>query len=203
MEEEIKEEQPVIEQANVADETSDKSAASLTGSSQEKGFGKFKSAEALLEAYKALEAEFTRKSQQLSELEKEKAEAATVNEQKVVDELNMFLSKNSDAKPYADQLKAKSLAEGGRVDFDNIYAGVMVENLASGASKLDNPIVKKYVVQDDELRNYVIETYMQNLKQNQPPYLISGDKGEKVTGQKPATPMSLKDAKKMVEEMFS
>lgn len=203
MEEEIKEEQPVIEQANVADETSDKSAASLTGSSPEKGFGKFKSAEALLEAYKALEAEFTRKSQQLSELEKEKAEAATVNEQKVEDELNTFLSKNSDAKPYADQLKAKSLAEGGRVDFDNIYAGVMVENLASGGSKLDNPIVKKYVVQDDELRNYVIETYMQNLKQNQPPYLISGDKGEKVTGQKPATPMSLKDAKKMVEEMFS
>ena len=203
MEEEIKEEQPVIEQANVADETSDKSAASLTGSSQEKGFGKFKLAEALLEAYKALEAEFTRKSQQLSELEKEKAEAATVNEEKVEDELNTFLSKNSDAKPYADQLKAKSLAEGGRVDFDNIYAGVMVENLASGGSKLDNPIVKKYVVQDDELRNYVIETYMQNLKQNQPPYLISGDKGEKVTGQKPATPMSLKDAKKMVEEMFS
>ena len=79
----------------------------------------------------------------------------------------------------------------------------MLENLASGGSKLDNPIVKKYVVQDDELRNYVIETYMQNLKQNQPPYLISGDKGEKVTGQKPATPMSLKDAKKMVEEMFS
>lgn len=203
MEEEIKEEQPVMEQANVSGETIDKSADSLTGSSQENGVGKFKSAEALLEAYKALEAEFTRKSQRLSELEKEKAQSATVNEQKVEDELNSFLSKNSEAVPYAEQLKARSLAEGGRVDFENIFASVAVANLAGGGSKLDNPIIKKYVVQDDELRNYVLEKYMKDLKNNQPPYLISGDKGEKVTEQKPVTPSSLADAKRMVEEMFS
>lgn len=203
MEEKIKEEQPVMEQANVSGETIDKSADSLTGSSQENGVGKFKSAEALLEAYKALEAEFTRKSQRLSELEKEKAQSATVDEQKVEDELNSFLSKNSEAVPYAEQLKAKSLAEGGRVDFENIFASVAVANLAGGGSKLDNPIIKKYVVQDDELRNYVLEKYMKDLKNNKPPYLISGDKGEKVTEQKPVTPSSLADAKRMVEEMFS
>lgn len=203
MEEEIKEEQPVIEQANVSGETIVKSVDSLTGSSQENGIGKFKSAEALLEAYKALEAEFTRKSQRLSELEKEKAQSAIVNEQKVDDELKTFLSKNSEAVPYAEQLKEKSLAEGGRIDFENIFASVAVANLAGSGSKLDNPIIKKYVVQDDELRNYVIETYMKNLKENQPPYLISGEKGEKVTEQKPVTPTSLADAKRMVEEMFS
>lgn len=203
MEEKIKEEQPVMEQANVSGETIDKSADSLTGSSQENGVGKFKSAEALLEAYKALEAEFTRKSQRLSELEKEKAQLAIVDEKKVEDELNAFLSKNREAVPYAEQLKAKSLAEGGRVDFENIYASVAIASLAGGGSKLDNPIIKKYVVQDDELRNYVIETYMKDLKNNQPPYLISGDKGEKVTDQKSVTPSSLKDAKRMVEEMFS
>lgn len=203
MEEEIKEEQPVMEQANVSGETIDKSADSLTGSSQENGVGKFKSAEALLEAYKALEAEFTRKSQRLSELEKEKAEAAIVDEKKVEDELNMFLSKNSEAVPFAEQLKAKSLAEGGRVDFENIFTSVAVANLAGGGSKLDNPIIKKYVVQDDELRNYVIETYMKELKNNQPPYLISGDRGEKVTVQKSVTPASLTDAKRLIEEMFS
>lgn len=203
MEEEIKEEQPVMEQANVSGETIDESADSLTGSSQENGVGKFKSVEALLEAYKALEAEFTRKSQRLSEIEKEKAQSATVDEQKIEDELNSFLSKNREAAPYAEQIKAKSLAEGGRVDFENIFASVAVAALAGGGSKLDNPIIKKYVVQDDELRNYVIETYMKDLKKNQPPYLISGDKGEKVTDQKSVTPSSLKDAKRMVEEMFS
>lgn len=203
MEEEIKEEQPVMEQANVSGETIDKSADSLAGSSKENGIGKFKSAEALLEAYKALEAEFTRKSQRLSELEKEKAQSAIVDEKKVEDELNSFLSKNSEAAPYAEQLKAKSLAEGGRIDFENIFASVVIANLAGGGSKLDNPIIKKYVVQDDELRNYVIETYMKDLKNNQPPYLISGERGEKVTEQKPVTPTSLAEAKRMVEEMFS
>lgn len=52
-------------------ETEDKQAASE--------FGKFKSVKALMDAYTALEAEFTRRSQRLKELEANKAQTEPVN----------------------------------------------------------------------------------------------------------------------------
>lgn len=202
--EEIKiEEQPAAEPAEALNQA-DESVESAAGSSNENGgLGKFKTPEALYQAYKALEAEFTRKSQRLSELEKDKTEKATVDEKRVDDELSLFLSKRSEASPYADKLKNKSMQEGGRVDFEDMLAAILLENLETGASKLDNPIITKYVFQDEELKNHVIENYMKELKTGMPPFVISGDKGEKVTGQKPATPASLAEAKKLVEEMFS
>ena len=76
MEDIKKEAQPFTEQANVLNLTEEESADSCEGSSnvdtEEKSFGKFKSSEALLEAYNSLQAEFTKKCQRLSELEKEK-----------------------------------------------------------------------------------------------------------------------------------
>ena len=203
MEDIINEEQPAMEQAEVLEKTQECAVSEAGSSNENGGLGKFKSPEALYQAYKALEAEFTRKSQRLSEMEKEKSEKATVDEKRVEDELSSFLSKRSEASPYAEQLKTKSLAEGGRVDFENMLPAILVENLESGSSKFDNPIIKKYVFQDEELKNYVIESYMKELKLGQPPFVISGDKGEKVTGQKPATPASLAEAKKLVEDMFS
>ena len=78
-----------------------------------------------------------------------------------------------------------------------------VSKLASGQSKKDNPIIKKYVFQDEELKNFVIENYMKQLNEKKPPIVISSDIGERATGQTPASPKSLAEAKKMVEDMFS
>lgn len=203
MQEELFEEQPSSEQAEVANATEVKSADSEEGSSTENGFGKFKSAEALLDAYKALEAEFTRKSQRLSELEKEKTQQVIPDEQTIDSELASFLSKHSEAEKYADQLKQLSLAGGGKSNFDEIWAKFLIDKLNTNESKLENPIVKNYVINDEELKNYVVQNYMRQLTSKNPPLIISGDSGEKVTGQKPVTPSSLKDAKKLVEQMFS
>ena len=194
-------EQPVMEQANVSDETSNESAASLTGSSNQ--FGKFKTAEALIEAYRSLEAEFTKKSQRLSEMEKEQTRQATRDKSEIESDLDKFLSQHSEASPYAERLKERCLAKDGKVDFDAQLALVMVESLASGKSKIDNPIIQKYVFQDEELTRHVLETYMKNLTSGKPPQIISGDNGQKVAGTAPTTPKSLTEAKKMVEEMFS
>ena len=92
---------------------------------------------------------------------------------------------------------------GGKSNFDEIWAKLLVDKLNTNESKLENPIIKKYVINDEELKNYVIENYMRMLNAKNPPLIISGDNGEKVTGQKPVTPSSLKDAKKLVEQMFS
>lgn len=202
MQEEIVKEQPSLEQANAENSALQESAASQEGSLKQEGFGKFKSASALLDAYKALEAEFTRKSQRLSELEKN-LEQATPDEQNIDSELASFLSTHSDAAPYAQKLKDLSLQGGGKINFEQLWAKCLIDELGSEQSKLENPIIKQYVINDEELKKYVIENYMKNLNAKKPPLLISGESGEKVTGQKPVTPTSLKDAKKLVEQMFS
>ena len=63
-------EQPTMEPANVINITEEESAVSEVGS--QGTYGKFKSAEKLLEAYNNLESEFTKKCQLLSELQKDK-----------------------------------------------------------------------------------------------------------------------------------
>ncbi len=194
-------EQPTLEPADVSNETIEKSVASEGGSQEEGKFGKFRTAEALFDAYKSLEAEFTRKSQRLSELEKDIEEKATVDKQSVESDLSSFLSEHSEALPYAEKLK--SLAAEGETNFDSMLAKIILEDLKSGASKMENPIIKKYVFQDEELKNHVIENYMKQLRSGEAPKVISGDNGQKVAGVKPATPQSLKEAKKMVEDLFS
>lgn len=199
-------EQPQDEQTNATHEAIEESAGSdESGSHENKGeFGKFKSAEALLSAYNSLQAEFTRKSQRLSEIEKEKTQATTTfSEQDVESELNAFLSENSEAKPFADELKEMALTQQAKPEFDKLFASLAVSKLASGQSKKDNPIIKKYVFQDEELKNFVIENYMKQLNEKKPPIVISSDIGERATGQTPASPKSLAEAKKMVEDMFS
>ena len=69
MEEENRE-QPTVEPANVINITSEESAASEVGSQGQ--YGKFKSADKLLEAYNNLQSEFTKKCQQLSQMQKDK-----------------------------------------------------------------------------------------------------------------------------------
>lgn len=62
-------EQPTMEPANTLDKVNENRAVSDVGSQD---LGKFKSPQALLDAYNNLQAEFTRKSQLLSQLQKDK-----------------------------------------------------------------------------------------------------------------------------------
>ncbi len=147
MEEETRE-QPVVSQANVSSETNDFGAESDAGSQnnearqtlapEQSEFGKFKSAQALLQAYNNLEAEFTKKCQKLSQLEKDKTDAPQ-SQIDIDGELGKFLSQNGEAAAFSEEIKE----------------------------------------------------------------LISSNKGERVSSTKPDTPTSLKEAKSLVEKMFS
>jgi len=201
-------EQPEMEPASVLDETKEVSAESDSGSQNdnfgETGFGKFKSAEALYEAYKNLQSEFTKKCQKLSEFEKDKTQENKPSPQELDDGLSSFLLKNTDAKNYSDELKEKVMSEEKDSPFENAWAKIFMETVSSNNSqKYDSPIFKKYVFEDEELKNKVIEIYMKELNANKPPILLNSDSGQRVTKIEPAAPTSLKEAKKMVEDMFS
>ena len=207
MEKEIlEEEQPMTEQTDVSNETIDESVASCQGSSSfdtDEPIGKFKTTSALLDAYNALQAEFTKKCQKISELEKEKTSKET---QEGKDErLGKFLSANRDAQEYKDEFKA--FLENEQSDdgsLDGVWAKFVLSKLTSDEDAyLSEPIVKKYIFEDENVRNKILENYIKELNFKKPPVMISNQSGQRVAEQKPATPTSLKEAKQLVEDMFS
>ncbi len=202
--EEIRE-QPVKEPTDVSIETSETRVVSETGSQNdtarqaqpEQGeYGKFKSLEALLSAYTNLEAEFTKKCQRLSQLEKEKTGEGDIDEK-----LSQFLSKNEEAGSYAEELKEIVSTEAETGEFDSALAKIVLNRVAQ--NKVDDPMVNRYILSSDELKNKVIENYLNALKEQKPPVVISSQKGERVSSTMPDTPTSLSEAKKVVEKMFS
>lgn len=205
-EKEFQEEQPITEQAEVSSETVDESADSCEGSSCEKdtsSLGKFKSTQALMDAYNSLQAEFTKKCQKLSELEKEKADQQTP--EKIDERLGKFLSTNRDAISYRDEFK--SFVEKEQTDsesLDGVWAKFVLDKLTARTEGYEtDPIVDKYIFQDENVRNKIIENYIKELNYKKPPIIMTNQSGTKVAEQKPATPSTLADAKKLVEDMFS
>ena len=119
-------EQPIVEPTNALNKENDERVVSEIGS-QKTDLGKFKSVEALLDAYNNLQSEFTKKCQLLSSMEKDKTEQEKIEireqQEKVgeekdlsaendyekqikIDEQNLalFLSNNSEANFYADEI---------------------------------------------------------------------------------------------------
>lgn len=197
-------EQPFKELANVSGETVESGAASENGSltASEQGqadLGKFKSAQALLDAYNNLQAEFTKKCQRLSELEKDKI-AEDEKSGQTKQNLTLFLEKNAMADEYAGELQEK-LASMNSSDVESAWAGVVLDHIKAGRTKEDK-IVDKYVLGSENLRNALITSYLNSLKSMESPITISSS-GQQVSSVTPDTASSLDQAKTIVEKMFS
>ena len=202
----LQEEQPITEQADVLNVTSDVSADSCEGSSKsdtENSFGKFKNAQALLDAYNSLQTEFTKKCQKLSEMEKEKTLEQTP--EKKDERLGQFLSSNSVAREYKEEFASFLENEQNSIgSLDGAWAKFVLAKLSKNDDGYTSePIVNKYIFQDENVRNKIIENYIKELSFNKPPIIMTNQSGAKVAEQKPATPSTLGEAKRIVEDMFS
>lgn len=221
MEEEIRE-QPTMEPANVINITEEERAVSEVGSQGQ--YGKFKSADKLLEAYNNLQSEFTKKCQLLSQLQKDKMEQASIEnqpqpsqeqlqkeqdqpeqtEQSFQSGLESFLLANDDAKQFEDEIKQKiDLSSTAADPYQVAWAGVVLDHLTGSKQKAGDPIVNKYVLSDEQVRNQVIQEYLNDLEKHKPPYVISSQGGERVSSISPGTPSSLAEAKEIVSKMFN
>ncbi len=199
-------EQPITEQANVLNLTDEKSADSCDGSpclDTENPIGKFKNAQALYDAYNNLQAEFTKKCQRLSELEKDKSLEQT--QEKKDERLQAFLSSNSDAQNYKEEFSSFLEKEQNAIgSLDGAWAKFVLSKLSTNEDNYTSEqIVNKYIFQDENVRNKIIENYIKELNHNKPPVIMSKQSGTAVAEQTPATPTTLVEAKKLVEDMFS
>lgn len=221
MEEENRE-QPTMEPANVINITEEERAVSEVGSQGQ--YGKFKSADKLLEAYNNLQSEFTKKCQLLSQLQKDKMEQVSIEnqpqpsqeqlqkeqdqpeqtEQSFQSGLESFLLANDDAKQFEDEIKQKiDLSSTAADPYQVAWAGVILDHLTGSKQKAGDPIVNKYVLSDEQVRNQVIQEYLNDLEKHKPPYVISSQGGERVSSVSPGTPSSLAEAKEIVSKMFN
>ena len=198
-------EQPMEEQTNALNKAEDESVASDIGS-QNNGsageYGKFKSPEALLDAYNNLEKEFTRKCQRLSELEKDKTEEKEIS---LEDKFSQFLSENADATGYSEEImkiaqsdeKIKSLQD----PFMAAWCKVLCEDVLHRASAGDY-CLNKYVLSSEEIQHKIVEDYLGKLREQKNPVVISSSSGERVSSAEIEHPSTLEEAKQLVDKMF-
>ena len=202
-------EQPTMEPANVINITEEESAVSEVGS--QGTYGKFKSAEKLLEAYNNLESEFTKKCQLLSELQKDKRQEESsapstqtetqTSQQNEDDQFSAFLLANEMAKPFEEEIKEKVSSTNQLSPYEVAWAKVVLGHL-NAEQKTSDPIVNNYVLSDENVRKKVIQEYLSDLAKHKPPQVISSAGGERVSSVSPDTPTSLSEAKEMVRRMF-
>lgn len=227
-------EQPTIMPANALNLAEENGAMSEVGSHNQEGtLGKFKSVQALMDAYDKLQAEFTKKCQLLAQLKKdqednledqetqtdnqiqenaEENQEKTARNQEITQEnqefseegLQEFLAEFEQAQGYAEEIKNRISSM--QTQKSNPYAIAWAEVLLKNLKEngaSSDPIINQYVLSDEKVRNKIIEDYLVDLQKTKPPIVISSRSGERLSGVMPDSPKTLADAKKRVEKMFS
>lgn len=122
------------------------------------------------------------------------------NQEDYLHSLSQFLEENVLAKDYADEIK--SYLDGKRIKnpFEDAWANVILEHIKVNKS---DPLISQYVLSSDEVKNKIIENYLNDLKNQKPPYIISSQGGQRVSGVLPDNPKTLDEAKKILNNMFS
>lgn len=163
--------------------------AGVADNGQETSYGKFKSAEELLKAYNALEGEFTKRSQKLSEYEKKSN--APDWEGKVAE----FVKKYPIAERYADEV-AGEIAKNGKTIDDNSLERALLTVLSTKVKTADEMAEDKNVIDrvlsSEKNRDSVIKQYLEGIRRNVPPVTLP--KGGAIPVTPPMSVRTIKEA---------
>lgn len=177
---------------------------------------KFKTTESLVEAYENLQAEFTRKSQKLSEVSKElaklkenanKTTAPFYLSEQFEKTLNEFFQNNPSAKEYASEisefiLKDKAL-QNSNEPLELAWAKVLnhkFSNLEETLEK-DEKLLER-ILSHKNVSERMIKNYLQSLKDNKTAPMISTHTGASFSLAPKNKPNSLAEAKILAEALF-
>lgn len=169
------------------------------GSKEE--IGKFKDAESLFKAYNNLQAEFTKKSQRLAELEteseqKQKAQARQAEIDKQVDE---FAAKFDIVKPFSSALKA-TLTNTENASLAEESVKILAKNCkrAEDYAK-DSEFLNNYIFSNEEIKDKIIKDYMSKITQSSP---IKLESNGNILLSKPTSPSTIAEAGKLAKTII-
>ena len=166
-----------------------------------KKFGKFENADDLFSAYKNLEAEFTKKSQKLAELEKQK-NADNTGWFKTVHE---FYENNPKAKGFEKEISEIILSDKqiacAKSPLDEAWQLIKSEKFRTEDELAsDNEFLNKYVLNNPFVQESVLKTYLETIEKA--PALISSSKGKQINIAIKEKPRNLEEARTQVENLF-
>ena len=122
------------------------------------------------------------------------------NQDDYLQSLSQFLEENELAKDYAEEIE--NYLQGNRIKnpYEDAWANVVLDHIKV---KQSDPLISQYVLTSDDVKNKIIENYLNELANQKPPYVISSQGGQRVSGVIPDSPKTLEEAKKLVNNMFS
>ena len=232
----MNEQEQVVESINesvtLVGEVEDAIALNTESTSNEKeaiSYGKFKNADALLKAYNSLEAEFTKKSQKLKEIELNKVELLKNTDKEVTpDKENMsdtsleskpqylesnwdrkvseFIRENPKARDFAEEISSEIIQDQAlslnKECLDIALNRVLARKYQSAEQLLeDNDFLSNHIFRNDSIKDKIIADYIENLSSSRPPKVIS-KRGE-VSLTPPTKPKTLKEAGALANKYFN
>ena len=195
-------EQPTLETSNSDTSISNENLEIQEGSM----LGKFKDAKSLLDAYTGLEAEFTRKCQKLSEVQKEYdtlSKKAALESYESVDD---FVSRNADMDKYKKEI-TEILTNDEVSNLPNKYQVAYLiakQTESESAKKLNDPeFLDKEIKENPKIREKIIFDYLSNLNKSQPaPNVMTGNSASVFFSPQASVPKTIREAGELFSKMF-
>ena len=192
-------------------------------------FGKFKDARSLLKAYNLLEAEFTRRSQRLKELEsayngEDNAKAPSIsdtetesgdNEQSpppeetksVTNKYAEFFAKYPQAVKYSGEILAAAVNGGSFADsgggLEEIYINTLINNLSDkNTIANDEDFLSKFIYPNEKIKDYIISGYLRDFLSAAPRAKLLGEGSGAAVAAPPHRPKTLEEAGALAREVI-
>lgn len=193
-------EENIIEQLNTEPETEKFQSENSEGSI----YGKFKDAQTLLEAYNSLQAEFTRKSQKLAEIQKQIEENAVFSKS---DSLENILTNATDLEKYKKEVTEildNDIELSNLPNKNFVAVKIIKEAERKTADTLNNQdFIDKYIQNNNAIKDKIISEYLSTLNETQaPPKVISGNSSNIYFSPSLDMPKTLKDASEILTKML-
>ncbi|MBP3619752.1 MAG: hypothetical protein J6J24_03730 [Clostridia bacterium] len=211
--EEVLEEQPQVETVSTDNNDGSSSGDDVASEQEQTGeaergvpIGKFKNVEDLVDAYNHLQAEFTRKCQRLSELEKKDKMLENDTQNNFEENFKTFLLNNQEAYSYAEEIKSRvendESLKNQENAFEKVWAEIVYKKISDPQRDKDS-FVQNLVLKDKNLENLIIENYMKQLQKQTTPYVMTSNSGERVTKTVTPRPDSFEEAKKLAIDLLN
>ena len=167
-------------------------------------YGKFKDAQTLLDAYNSLQAEFTRKSQKLAEIQKQMEENAVFSKSDSLDEILKDTTNLEKYKKEVTEILDNDCELSNLPNKNLIAFKIIKEAERKTANTLNNQqFIDDYINSNIEIKNKIITEYLSSLNETQsPPKVISGNSSNIYFSPSLNMPKTLKDAGDILTKML-
>lgn len=167
-------------------------------------YGKFKDAETLLEAYNSLEAEFTRKSQKLSELQKKIEDNEQISNNDSIENILNDITDSEKYKKEVTEILEQNKELYNLPNKNQIAFKIIKEAERKTEETLNNQdFMEKYFETNENLKQKILTKYLSSLNNtSSAPKVISGNASSIYISPSLNMPKTLKDAGEILSKML-